>query len=243
MAARLIKSSRAWFRLAHLELRRSTGGRALYLAGGCLVWFLMIGLWNALATQNDPMEGSSIQNAILALPTVLLAFFLGSQVISSDQENRSLEVVLALPRGKTVVWILRLFVATAFAGGIALILSVLSWFFVASFPFLAVWLTSLFPIAFFASLAFALSVLFRSGTAAALVCSLILALIIMTQPAWHSGALFYIYPFLNPLLPPDGTLPESWARAFAANRIGVLVTVVSLLVGGLAGMRRRERLL
>lgn len=242
LVAGLARGARAWWSLGRLELRRSTGGRALYLAGGCLVWFLMLALWNALAAET-PMEGRSVQNAILALPTVLLAFFLGSQVISSDQENRSLEVVLSLPKGKTALWVLRLVVAAAFSGGIAFLLAVLSWIFVASFPLFPVWLHSLFPILFFAALAFALSVMFRSGTAAALVCSLFLALVVMTQGAWKSGALFYIYPFLNAYLPPEGTMPEVWTRAVATNRIGVLVAVSSLLIAALAGMRRRERLL
>lgn len=234
---------KAELRLLRLELRRSTGGKALYLVAGCLVWFAIVALWNALAAE-QPMEGTSVLNGIVALPTVLLALFLGSQIFSADQDNRSLEIVLSLPRGRRALWFLRLGVAVGFSWAVAILLAGLSWLFVAGFRLPTFWLHSLWPLMFFGSLAFALSVAFRSGTAAALVCSLLLVFMFLTHEGWKGGgSLFYLWPFLNPLLPPEGVLPEVWQREVLANRLLVAGLAAALAMGGIWGMRRRERLL
>jgi len=240
--AALAQRARALARLGVLELRRSTGGRAIYLVAGCVVWFVITALWNALAAE-VPMEGTSVQNGVLMLPLVLLVVFLGSQVVASDQDNRSLEVVLALPRGRVAVWLVRLAVTVLFAWAIGALLALLSWLFIAGFSVAGVWAATLFPLLFFTCLAFALSILFRSGTVAALVSSLVLIGIFLTNPAWGSGPLFYIYPFLNPYLPPPEALPAEWVRSVVANRIGVTIFSAILLLFAMAGMRRRERLL
>jgi hypothetical protein len=242
MLATLVRRARALVRLGILELRRSTGGKAIYLAVGCVVWFIIIALWNALAA-DVPMEGTGVQNSVLTLPLVLLVVFLGSQVVASDQDNRSLEVVLALPWGRVAIWLTRLAVAVLFAWAIGGLLALLSWVFIAGFSVAGVWAATFFPLLFFACLAFALSILFRSGTVAALVSSLVLIGIFLTTPAWQGGPLFYIYPFLNPYLPPPEALPAEWVRSVTANRMGVAIFSAVLLLFAMAGMRRRERLL
>jgi hypothetical protein len=232
----------ALIRMGKLELRRSTGGRSLYLVAGCLVWFIIAALWNSLAAE-VPMEGTSVQNGILSLPLVLLVVFLGSQVVASDQENRSLEVVLAMPRGRVMVWVGRIVVAIVFAWAVSLLLAVLSWFFVAGFNLPGVWASTLFPLMFFATLAFCLAVLMRSGTAGALVASLLLIVIFITNQGWRASFLVYIYPFLNAWLPPSEMLASDWTREVVANRIGVTIASAAFLLFGMLGMRRRERLL
>ena len=71
----------------------------------------------------------------------------------------------------------------------------------------------------------------RSGTAGALVASLLLIAIFITNQAWRTSFLVYIYPFLNGYLPPQEVLASDWTRTVVSN-LDVKRTFLKLFASG-----------
>jgi ABC-type transport system involved in multi-copper enzyme maturation permease subunit len=229
---RLKDTLTAYGKLLHLSLKLTFSTRYVYCVVGIVVWFIIVALWNYAQPPQERLSGDDILNVVLTFPGVPFVILFGMQLVLFERENRTIEVMFCLPGPPFKVWVVKgvgLLAAVASAMGLQ---AVLSYFFLADFPFIETVFYSLFPLFFFASLTILLSILFKSANAAA-----ILAVVLAVLSSFVLRPLQRIYPFLNPFKPPADMWPGTWFQICFQNRLFLALASTALFLG------KRERLL
>lgn len=178
----------------------------------------------------------------LQWPLFALALYLNMQLISSEKENRTLEVLFTTAGSRYKVWLLRVGTLNLILLLVAFSLSFLTFFTFSDLPILAMALNCFVPGFFIGAITLYLSVKFRSGFAAAMgtILFLLLSMILFGVLDLEDTR----YPlFFNYYDIPRNIDPGTWYLWMWQNRITVVILGVLLQFFTLRGLEGRERLL
>jgi len=125
--------------------------------------------------------------------------------------------------------------------GTLMIMSVISYFFFAEFPFVWGGLNAFLPAFLVANLTFFFSVFTRSANAAGMLALGAMIFVLMIHEELLEGTNFD--PFLKPFELPMAGEDPLWVEKVIINRMGIFIIGVTLLFLALRRMERREKLL
>jgi hypothetical protein len=223
--------------LLALSLRMVAGRRYWIAPLLPLTWIafqifrLLIG-WRP--TDFDPADA---QNALIGFPLVVLAVGLGVRIIASEIDRRTLEIAYTVPGGAHKVWLGKLGAAVVLVVAALLLLATVANVFCTSFDVAATLLGAFQSAFFFLVLAMALSALFKSEAAGALVTTAVLALCWPLQQGQTR-----LSPFWNPAAMTDAD-PTNLVAWSVQNRIGFLLASIALIALAFGRAENREKLL
>jgi hypothetical protein len=207
---------------------------------GILAYFIVAYVINYRQSVIDRMALEDVLPWLLEFPLSALAVFLSMQVITSEKDNRTLEVMFTTAGSRYKVWLLRLGTLNLILLILALVFSVVAFFAFTDIPVFGMALHGFVPTFFAGSMTLYFAVRFRSGLAAGMVSAGLLTLILMFTELLDETRYFL---FFNPYHIPRRLDPETWNLWMWQNRIGVLCLGGLLLFAALRGMEVRERLL
>ena len=231
---------RNFYEILSLNMKRTlSAGYYVVLAVGVGI-FVVVCLINYFNDSDDRMTSNGIWILITMFPSAV-AVFLGMSTIIQEGESRTLEVLFASSTSRYAIWFSRMGTVYLATGGVVVLLSVLSFIFIADFPFLLYIFNALFPLLWFTNLALLLSLLFKSANAAGMVMLILGVPLYMFYEGFKS---LRFYPLLNPFDPPRGMAdPTLWMRICVENRLLLLFFAALFLALSLVLLNRRERLL
>lgn len=207
---------------------------------GILAYFIAAYAINYNQSMIDRMPMEDVLPLLLEFPLAALAVFLSMQVITSEKDNRTLEVMFTTAGSRYKVWLLRLGTLNAILLILAFVFAVLAFFAFTDIPIAGMALHGFVPTFFAGSMTLYFAVRFRSGLAAGMVAAGLLTLILMFTELLNETRYFL---FFNPYHVPRQLDPETWNLWMWQNRIGVLCAGGLMLFAALRGMEVRERLL
>lgn len=207
---------------------------------GILAYFIVAYVINYKQSVIDRMALEDVLPWLLEFPLAALAVFLSMQVITSEKDNRTLEVMFTTAGSRYKVWLLRLGALNTILLLLAFIFSMLAFFAFTDIPIIGMALHGFVPTFWAGNLTLYFAVRFRSGLAAGMVAAGLLTLILMFTELLNETRYFL---FFNPYHVPRRLDPETWNLWMWQNRIGVLCLGGLLLFAALRGMEVRERLL
>jgi ABC-type transport system involved in multi-copper enzyme maturation permease subunit len=177
---------------------------------------------------------------LLEFPLTILAIYLNMQLIASEKENRTLEVMFTTAGSRYKVWLLRLGTLNLLLLILAVFLGVFAFFTFADIEILGTAVHGFIPAYFVGAMTLFFSVKFRSGFAAGMVAAGIVTLTFMFTEAIHDTRYFL---YFNPFYLPRRLDPETWNLWMWQNRIALLILGMVLQFFALRGLEDRERLL
>lgn len=211
------------------------------------IWAMLVLLifWGVVYTINYQQESYErlTQEDILwpiLWPLCGLALFLNMQLISSEKENRTLEVLFTTAGSRYKVWLIRMATLNLIILLISIFLSGLAFFTISDIALLATGLHAFIPAFVVGGMTLYFSVRFRSGLAAGMVSAGILFLTMMFYGALE-GTKYVL--FFNPYDIPRQLDPQTWYLWMWQNRIGLICLGFLLQFFALRGLEKRERLL
>jgi len=211
----------------------------IWAMGLVAAYFILIYFLNYFEEIHERMELEDLL-WFLQWPLCGLALYVNMQLISSEKENRTLEVLFTTAGSRYKVWLLRVGTLNLILLLVAFSLSLLTFFTFSDLPILAMAMNSFVPSFLVGAVTLYLSVKFRSGFAAAMVTGLFLWLNMIFFDALEDTR----YPlFFNYYDIPRNIDPGTWYLWMWQNRITVVILGVLLQFFTLRGLEGRERLL
>ncbi|MFC1562927.1 hypothetical protein ACFL4Z_02625 [candidate division KSB1 bacterium] len=193
---------------------------------------------NYFSSSAERIGGEGIFMWLLIIPGIALVFYPSMSLVTSEIENRTIEMIFCTADSRYKVWLARIFTLHFFVAFIIFVLCSLSFVFISDFPFLGYFFHSLFPLIFLSSLIIMLSVILKSGNAGGLVSLLVIMFLMITyQPL--SSTKFNL--FMNPYFKFQGIDYSSWAVTVWYNRIGILVLSGLMIYYSLFRLNKREK--
>ena len=212
--------------------------RFLFFFALALVYFIIFCVWNYFESSADRMGEEDIFIWLLSVPGIALIFIPSMSLITSETENRTIEMIFSTAGSRYKVWLTRIGVLYLFVAFIIFVLCSLSFIFISDFPFFGYFFHSLFPPIFISSLIVMFSVIFRSSNAAGLLSLIVIFfLLIIHRPL--STTSFNL--FLNPYFKPQNVDYGLWTSIVIYNRIGILLISGFMLYYSLYRLNKREK--
>lgn len=212
----------------------------IWFMAGILGYFGLVYVINYRQPIIDRMTQEDILPWLLAFPLSVLAVLLNMQLIASEKENRTLEVMFTTAGSRYNAWLLRLGTLNLLLLAVAFGLSVLSFFGIADLVIVGTALHGFVPAFLAGSMTLYFSVKFRSGFAAGMVSAGILLLVLIFSEAINETRYFL---YFNPYSVPRQLDPETWNLWMWQNRITAVCAGLLLQFFALRGLEKRERLL
>jgi hypothetical protein len=232
----VIGSLASLFRLSGRVIFRR---KLLFMAGGILAYYAIL---YAFATY-DPGSGFGVDEALLVLvelPGCVLGIYLAMDLVAKERDRHTLEVLFSTASSHYTVWTIRMLSVYFVLLATLLIMSTVSYFFFAEFPFFWGGLNAFLPAFLLANLTFYFSVVTRSANAAGMLALGFIILVLMTYELFQGTNWdLFLKPFEIPISGED----PAWAEKMLINRLAVFVAGAMLLFLGLRRMEHRERLL
>jgi len=212
--------------------------RFLFFFGGVLLYFIIFCVVNYFKSSAERIGEGGIFMWLLIIPGIALIFYPSMSIITSEIENRTIEVIFSTADSRYRVWLARIFTLYLSLALIIFVLCGLSFIFISDFPFWGSFFHSLFPPIFISSVIIMLSVIFGSANAAGLVSLIIiLFLFIIYEPLSSTG--FNL--FLNPYIKPPNIDYKLWGNIIWYNRIGILILSGFMLYYSMFKLNKREK--
>lgn len=232
----VIGSLAALFRLSSRVIFRR---KLLFMAGGIIAYYAIL---YAFATY-DPGSGFGVDEALFVLvelPGCVLGIYLTMDLVAKERDRHTLEVLFSTASSHYTVWTIRMLSVYFVLLATLLIMSTISYFFFAEFPFIWGGLNAFLPAFLLANLTFYCSVYTRSANAAGMLALGFVILVLMTYEAFQGTNWdLFLKPFVIPLTGED----PAWAEKMLLNRLAVFTAGAMLLFLALRRMEKRERLL
>lgn len=229
----------AW-EIFRLQARIIFSHRFLWFMAGLLIYWIVVYAINYNQEMLDRMSVEEVLPWLLQVPLSALAIYLNMQLITSEKDNRTLEVMFTTAGSRYKVWLLRLGALNAILLILAVVLSTLAFFTITEVPILPLAVHGFVPAFFVGAMTLYFAVKFRSGLAAGMVSAGVILVAMMLSGALEAPR-YFIY--FNPYDMPRQLDPETWNLWMWQNRIGVICCGAFLLFAALRGMESRERLL
>jgi ABC-type transport system involved in multi-copper enzyme maturation permease subunit len=207
---------------------------------GVLAQFVIVYVINYRQELNERLVQENVVPLMLYFPLVVIAIFMNMQLISSEKDNRTLEILFTTAGSRYKVWLLRLATVNLVLLAMAFMQSILTYFGITDIEILATALNGFVTPFSVGALTFFLSVRLRSGFGAAMLTALLVVLCFMFTELLEDTR--YLL-FFNPYNIPRRIDPETWNLWMWQNRMTLLVAGLALQFFGLRGLENRERLL
>jgi ABC-type transport system involved in multi-copper enzyme maturation permease subunit len=230
--------SSTW-RLIHLSFRITFRRKILFMTGGVLAYYaLLYGL-----SIYDPGAGLSASDArfvLVELPGSVLGIYLAMDLVAKERDRQTLETLFSTASSHYLIWIVRLLSVYAVLSVSLLVMSTVSYFFFAEFPFFLAGLNAFLPSFLFANVTFFFSTYAKGANTAGMLGVGFLLLVLMTSDALDETS-YYI--FMNPFEMPTSGAEFLWFERVLLNRLGVFAAGALMVFLGLRRMERREKFL
>ncbi|MCG8553924.1 MAG: hypothetical protein MJD61_01355, partial [Proteobacteria bacterium] len=209
-----------------LEILRSQAAilfskKIAWFIAGLLTYFVTVYITNYRLPVVQRLTQEDILFSLLVLPLLILAVFLNMQLISSEKDKRTLEVLFTTAGSRYKVWILRVTTLSLMLLLTALGISTLAFFSIADISVVATALHGFVPAFLIGGVTLYFSVKFRSGLAAGMVTAIVVVLTLMFSDGFNLEETRY-FLFFNPYRVPRELDPETWNIWMWQNRIGTL---------------------
>ena len=216
--------------------------RIVWFIGAILLYVSILYTINYTVSARDRMGIDDVYFMVLTFPLMALALYLNMQVIVSEKDQRTLEVLFTTAGSRYKVWLLRLSVLN--------LLILLSSFGISGIVFLTFadfsitsMACSVFVTSFLVgNLTLYVAIRLRSSLGAGMVTALILFLQLLITGIFDLTNTRYVL-FFNPYDIPNQMDPRIWELWAWQNRIGALMIGMLLLFGAIRGLEDRDRLL
>jgi hypothetical protein len=229
----------AW-EIFRLQARIIFSHKFAWFMAGILIYFVIVYVINYRQPVIERLAFEDVLPWLLEFPLSALAVYLSMQVITSEKDNRTLEVMFTTAGSRYKIWLLRLGTLNVILLILAFALSALVFFTITDIPIIGMALHGFVPAFFVGNMTLYFAVRFRSGFAAGMVAAGLLVLILMFSEFLNETRYFL---YFNPYNVPRRLDPGTWNLWMWQNRLGVLCLGGFLLFAALRGMEVRERLL
>ncbi|HEX9652879.1 MAG TPA: hypothetical protein VGA99_04145, partial [bacterium] len=188
----------AW-EMLRLQAQILFSKKFLWFMGGILGYSVIAYIINYRQTILDRLTPEDVLPWLLEFPLTILAIYLNMQLIASEKETRTLEVMFTTAGSRYKVWLLRLGTLNLVVLILALLLSLLAFFTFADIEILGTAIHGFVPTYFVGALTLFFSVKFRSGFAAGMVAAGLVLLTFMFNEVLHDTRYFlYFNPYYLP---------------------------------------------
>lgn len=223
-------------RVLMLSLRMVAGRRYWIAPLLPLIWVAFQIFRLLVGWRPENYTPAEAQNVLISFPLTVLAIGLGVRIIAAEIDRRTLEIAYTVPGGAYRVWLAKLGAAFLLLFVAEALLAVTVYVFCTDFGVAALY-GSLQAAVFYLVLGMALSALFKSEAAGALLTAAALVAAFPLQ-----GGNLRLSPFWNPLNLTEAD-PSNLLAWTVQNRIGFALASVALVVLAFGRAENREKLL
>jgi len=223
--------------LARYNIRIVFGGKFVYFVLAAFLFFLLLGLIEAL---DENYIGMNDVYGILTFPAILLVFYPSAFGIQNDADQRTLEIIFGIPDYRYKVWLVRMLMVLILVFAILFPFAAIAHYILISIPVFKMVLQLMVLVIFTSSMGFGISTIVKNGNATAVIMVIFgLIFLMMTEGLYDSKWNIFLNPFRNP----DYINEVVWVETIRQNRIIMLVTSVVFLLIGLLNLQSREKFL
>lgn len=226
------------WRLFRLSCRIVFYRKLTFMAIGVLVYYVAMyafAVWR-------PDEGFGVSralNVLVEIPGIALAIYLTMDLVAGERDRNTLETLFSTTSSHYRIWTIRMVGVYLVLAATLMGMTVAAYFVFAELPIFRGALNAFLPACFAAGLAFYFSVLCRSGNAAAMLSTGVMALALIVSESMPDSPFVL---FLDSFDPPVGMEDTLWGDRVLLNRMAVALFSGLLLLIGLRKMEARERL-
>ncbi len=226
--------------LLHLSLKLQFGKRFWAYPLLPLIWPLFHTVLMLFGNNEDGFQSNDAQNLLLGVPLCFLAIAIGMQIISSEIEQRTLEVCYTVPGGAQRIWLSKLAAGLLLLIAAELIAAVYIRLVFTSFPLAALY-RALQGAMFCLVLSTAFGALFKNKMTAGMTSVIILFFSgVLTEmgdnPTRYS-------PYFNPMNLAQTMSSQELLYFQLQNHIGYAMMIVTIVILTFSRAERREVLL
>jgi ABC-type transport system involved in multi-copper enzyme maturation permease subunit len=232
-------SARVWSRLGDARRllilsARMIAGRKFWIAPLVpLLWIAFQILRLAIRWREVDYTPADAQNVLIGFPLTVLGIIFGMRIIAGEIDRRTLEIAYTVPGGTHRVWLAKLVAAFLLLVAAEALLALATFLFCTDYPLGALY-GALQGAVVYMMLAMALSALFKSEAAGAMVTAALLTM---------NGILTNRFsPFWNPLAREDTDydILLAWTTQ---NRIGFVIAICAIALLAFSRAENREKIL
>lgn len=231
----------AWL-VFRLQTQLIFSQRFVWFLSAILLYMAVLYFANYQNPVHDRLDMDDIYISLLTMPLMVLALYLNMQVIVSEKEQRTLEVMFTTAGSRHKVWLLRLGSLSILLFILTLFVSLLAFFTFADFPIIGMACNVYATVFLVGNLTLYFAVHLRSSLGAGMVTGMMLFLHLIVSGIFDYEKTRY-FLFFNPYDIPRELDPRTWDIWMWQNRIGVLILGLLLLFFAIRGMKNRDRLL
>jgi hypothetical protein len=231
----------AW-RIFRLQTQVIFSQRVVWFLGAMLLYIGIVYTVNYTIESDDRMGLHEIYIMVMTMPLLVLALYLNMQVVITEKEQRTLEVMFTTAGSRYKVWLLRLGTLNVLLWLMSVGMSAVVFFTFADFSIPGMACSVYATVFLVGNLTLFFAVRLRSGLGAGMVTALVLILHLFSTGIFEYEDTRYVL-FFNPYDIPNQMDPRTWDLWTWQNRIGVLIVGAVLLFFALRGLERRDRLL
>jgi ABC-type transport system involved in multi-copper enzyme maturation permease subunit len=228
------------FELLHLSLKLQFGKRFWVYPLLPLVWMLFHTILVLTGENSEGFTANEVQNALIGAPLFFLAIAIGMQIISSEIEQRTLEVCYTVPGGAQRIWLSKLAAALLVLVVAELLLALYVRLVFSSFPLAALY-RALQGAVFLLALSTAFGAMLKNKMTAGMVSVIVLFLVggvtgFGDNPTRYS-------PFFNPLSLAQTMGSQELLYWLIQNHIGFAMISIVIVILTFSRAERRELML
>ncbi|MCA9731397.1 MAG: hypothetical protein H6696_13215 [Deferribacteres bacterium] len=228
------------FETFRLNTRLIFSNRFIWFLLGLLAWCIFQYVINYQREIYQRMSADYIFFVVMQLPLSAFAVFLNMSLISSEKDNRTLEITFTTAGSRYKVWLVRFGSLCVLFFLLSLTLSYIGYYFFVDLPVWAMAFHAYVPTFFISGMVFYFAVKLRSGLAAGMVSGILLFfMFIFNEPLRSTRYALYF----NPFTVPHNVDSSVWYDWTWQNRIGLIVLGGLFIFAALRGMGNREKLL
>jgi ABC-type transport system involved in multi-copper enzyme maturation permease subunit len=226
--------------LLHLSLKLQFGKRFWLYPLLPLIWPLFHTFLIAIGENSDGFQSDDAQNLLIGVPLCFLAIAIGMQIISSEIEQRTLEVCYTVPGGAQRIWLAKLAAGLLILVAAEIISGTYVRFVFTDYPPAALY-RSLQGAVFCLALSMALGALFKNKMTAGMA-SVIIFFLSGAVTGMGDNPTRYS-PYFNPLRLTQSMSSQELLYWLLQNHIGFAMVIVTIVILTFSRAERREVML
>ena len=223
--------------LAQYNMRIVFGGKFIYFVLASFLFFLLLGIIDAL--DQSHMNMSDVYG-LLMFPAILLVFYPSAFGIQNDADQRTLEIIFGIPDYRYKVWLVRMLMVLIIVYAILFPFAAIAHYALVSIPIFKMVSQLMILVIFTSTLGFCVSTIAKNGNATAVIMVILgLVFLILSDELYDSKWNI----FLNPFRIPDDINEVVWVATIRQNRIIMIISSLVFLLIGLLNLQNREKFL
>jgi ABC-type transport system involved in multi-copper enzyme maturation permease subunit len=226
--------------LLHLSLKLQFGKRFWAYPLLPLLWMAFHTVLVFTGANDDGFQSDDVQNVLIGAPLFFLAIAIGMQIISSEIEQRTLEVCYTVPGGARRIWLAKLAAGLLVLIAAELLLALYVRLVFTSFPLAALY-RALQGAIFCLVLSTGFGALFRNKMTAGMASVIVLFLTAAVTGMGDNPTRYS--PYFNPLNLVQSMSAQELRYWLLQNHIGYALICVTIVVLTFSRAERRELLL